>query len=199
MICLLESSFGGKPVIGTGWFINPDVIITVAHNLRKGKGAKGKWASQIDIKHDNATITSKEFLAPPSFVNHRHSTADYGAIFLNERVSPTFFGIEEFTKDNFETERINFAGYGNGVYSGSSGWVKTVDQILVRHTLGGVAGADGSSGAPIWFFDGDNRRVVAMHLGILDLQSSGLRIMQSIYDDLVDLKFKQNLNKFSTN
>lgn len=182
-----------EEVIGTGWLANTHVLITSAHNLYNR--SLGGWASQIMVfGMDNAeSQICDSYCCNHNFIHKNEIQFDYGAIFLNTSFHQDYFGFEELTSGDFGRYGFNASGFGKDEVQVCAYGSTSADSYSLIPSL--ISGA-GKSGSPIWLIKGEDRLVVGMHKGMGALPVA-TRIVDHVYDDLLDLKFRTNLHRFA--
>jgi V8-like Glu-specific endopeptidase len=203
-LCRLKLDFGdGLPKEGTGSIIGPRTILTAAHNLY----ADGQCVVSITVVPGQFREGDRPFgkKSTNSFAFHAgyqsedEDTAaqfDYGVVFLEDDTLTSLVGWS-FPFQPIEDWRweapdklgwINISGFPENsegcLFWGKGKSKKGLDDHVINGNviLHDVDTTPGQSGAPIYWVNGDDYRVLGIHTEYLDVKglNSGVRITDTI-------------------
>ena len=115
-ICYLEMSFGSDIRYGTGFLINPRLVLTAAHNL---VGSNGMYADKIKVSPGYSLSSnsqyqwSQRFQTSSAYAYDRSIANDYGVIFLDNSFQGNLghFGLSTYDDIRIKNFYLNIAGY----------------------------------------------------------------------------------------
>ena len=131
-IALLKLQYSST-MVGTGFLISPNVIVTAAHNL---KNIKDVWCDGVTVYIGNQEREVKKYLIPADWSANNHLVKDdYGVIILDEMVTDA----THFT--------LSSAAAGKGTYTvaGYCYWNNNYGLYMQSGTVYEATDSDGSS------------------------------------------------------
>ncbi len=185
-IGFITIEFAREEFRGTGFLVGPHTILTNGHVVysenhggyaKKIEFAPGQYqdSERARVERPYGYREAYGFEANPDYIRviqkprstlGEEGAEDYAAVFIEQ----PFEGINTFMPLQFNTTdiRINTAGYPGQAHgkSTSSQWFSSgfafgsEDFNIITHYADTSAG---QSGSPIWVFDGQTRRVIAIH------------------------------------
>jgi glutamyl endopeptidase len=199
-ICqLIITRQNNSKAYGTGWFAGPALIVTAGHCIVDHQN--GGWASSIAaVPASNGTYPppfnmwqASGVEAHPNWANHADARFDYGFISLTDPSIGQqlgWFGFSVLPDDRVVNLMVNIAGYPADKPSGTmwfnTGRVIGADAAYLEYMLETEAG---ESGGPVFWYGGDNQRVVvATHAYHTGTSNKGLRVTVEMYNRIVQLR-----------
>jgi glutamyl endopeptidase len=183
---------------GTAWFAGPALLVTAGHCIISHQ--TGGWASSITVVPASNGIYLPPFNmwqasgieAHPTWVDNADPSFDYGFISLAE---PTigqqlgWFGFSVLPDERVTNLMVNIAGYPvdkpRGTMWFNSGRVLAAEPAFLEYMLDTEAG---ESGAPVFWYRGDQRVVVAVHAYHTGTTNKGLRVTVEMYQRISQLR-----------
>jgi glutamyl endopeptidase len=194
---LIARQNGGK-AYGTGWFAGPALLVTAGHCIIDHQ--VGGWASSITVvPASNGSYPPPFNMWPaagveahPSWANDADPRFDYGFISLADSSVGQqlgWFGFSVLPDDKVANLMVNIAGYPADKPAGTmwfnAGRVVGADSAYLEYMLETEAG---ESGGPVFWYDGDQRVVVATHAYHTGSGNKGLRVTAEMYQRIGQLR-----------
>jgi V8-like Glu-specific endopeptidase len=183
---------------GTAWFAGPALLVTAGHCIIAHQ--HGGWASSITVvPASNGTYPppfsmwqASGIEAHPAWVKNGDPSFDYGFISLADPAIGQqlgWFGFSVLPDEKVTNLMVNIAGYPVDQPSGTmwfnSGRIITPEPAFLEYMLGTKAG---QSGAPVFWYQGDQRLVVAVHAYHTGSGNKGLRVTAEMYQRIMELR-----------
>ena len=188
----------GKNYVGTGWLISPRTVITAGHCVYMHD--EGGWAQSIEvIPAMNGALrpygsgVSATFRSVTGWTNDRNRDFDYGAIILPSAYRPGStvgtFGFATRNDSTIMSLTLNLSGYpadkGADTQWFMSRKPKAVSARVITYDIDTMGG---QSGSPVWFLQDGNRYAIGIHTNGSNSGNSATRIVQDVYNNLVNWK-----------
>ncbi|MDC3958811.1 glycoside hydrolase family 19 protein [Polyangium jinanense] len=198
-ICALRiTGVNGGLYVGTGWLIDPRIVVTAGHCVYDCD-AMGGWASSIEVipaldgaRRPFGSVVSKRFRLVSGWLEDQSSEYDYGVILLDKPVqlNEGFFVPEVLSTAELKGAQVNIAGYPTDRDAATRMYyqaraLKGIGARIVQYDIDTFRG---QSGAPVWLTRPDGTRaVIAIHTsgpyGNV-LLNSGVRITADVLASL---------------
>ncbi len=197
-ICQLNINFGGTMYVGSGWLCNTgstkySVVATCGHCVY----ADGAFATSIQVTparngssapYGSDTVSSSGLRASDKWKADGSSDYDYGCILMPKSYSSLLgaMGMNVMSDADLTNRVVTNCGYPADKPSGtmwmSGGRITQVQTNKIEY-LNDTAG--GQSGSPVFTWTNDHKLVsVGIH-GYGGCPNKAVRIISSVYDDLV--------------
>ncbi|MEM7455383.1 MAG: hypothetical protein AAF456_13615 [Planctomycetota bacterium] len=167
-ICRLNISANGTSMLGTGFFVAPNIVLTAAYNIDQDgtsvevlagpeTAASGKFAGGFE---------STEILLPTGWTNGRNDESNFGAIILPmpvENIQP--LELELISDQQLSLSEATIAGYPFDRDNGSKLWMSS--GFVTPFESGGLSyfidTGHGTAGAPLLVDLQDSPAVIGIH------------------------------------
>ena len=194
---LLITAADGSNWIGTGWFINPRVLITAGHCVFiKNSGLPGRdgWVARMRvIPGRNGTgkpfgeAPATEFHSVRGWTESGDEEYDYGAIILDEPLGQQtgWLGFGRYADSDLTSVVANISGYPGDKPPGTQWYAaRRLDSVSSRKVRYDIDTAGGQSGAAVYRIKDGQRFAVAVHAYGGATVNSGTRINGPVFDNL---------------
>lgn len=195
-ICHLEINYdGGGTAQGTGWLVGPDTVITAGHNVLNSR--IGRWARDIRVIPGRNGGVSGPFNesyavfadALDGWKNGFDPDYDLGMIKIADKrlgSATGWFGYAVFTDQDLDQRPlIQSAGYPTTKLPRFTQWYDAgrAERYSNAFMAYRVDTAEGQSGAPVFFTNGQGQRwVVATHVYGQSTANLGRRITNDTFE-----------------
>ena len=197
-ICALRiTAATGELLIGTGWLIGPQTLITAGHCVHIRR--LGGWAQSIEVipalardSRPFGSAVSRRFYSVDGWVSSADKEFDYGAIHLDAPLSDPGFLVAQALPDAALVHApATLCGYPvdhrpnghRGDHQYYHAWrIASVGAQTLQYDIDTVGG---QSGSPIWCAgDGGTPVVVGIHTTGGVLGNSGTRVTAAVMNNL---------------
>jgi len=192
--CSLLIDFGKITVIGSGWLIGPNSIVTAGHCVYNRTYG---WAKSVKVMpgRNGATLPfgssmAKELWSVKGWVNNGLKAYDYGFVVMDSALGKKtgWIGYGVFPDSVLENQNNNITGYPGDKPSGTmwyaGGKIKSADSLRLYYMEDTTGG---ESGCPVWMTDYKNSKFgIGIH-NYGGCPNSANRITQSVFYNMVKI------------
>lgn len=194
---LLITAADGSNWIGTGWFVNPRVLITAGHCVfitNSGVPGRDGWVARMRVipgrngaEKPFGEAAATEFHSVRGWTERGDEEYDYGAIVLGEPLGQRtgWFGFGRYSDSDLTNVIANISGYPGDKPPGTQWYAaRRVDSVSQRKVRYDIDTAGGQSGAAVYRIKDGQRFAVAVHAYGGATVNSGTRINGPVFDNI---------------
>lgn len=194
---LLITAADGSNWIGTGWFVNPHVLITAGHCVFiKNSGVPGRdgWVARMRVlpgrngaEKPFGEAPATEFHSVRGWTENGDEEYDYGAIVLDEPLGRQtgWLGFGRYSDADLTDVVGNISGYPGDQPPGTQWYAaRRLDSVSTRKVRYDIDTAGGQSGAAVYRIKDGQRFAVAIHAYGGATVNSGTRINGPVFDNI---------------
>jgi len=198
---LLITAADNSQWIGTGWFIGPHTLMTAGHVVHiKNSGVPGRdgWVKRIQVmpgRNGSAlpygSVTSTSFRSVTGWTSSGNEKYDYGAIITPSDLGNTvgWLGFGVYSDADLKASMANISGYPGDKPSGTQWYdAHKVESVGPQKVYYDIDTFGGQSGSAAYRIINGGRYGVAIHAYGGATTNSGTRIIQAVFNNMVNWK-----------